>query len=181
VRLRALTVEDAAAYAAAFVDDPQLGFLAGEKTDPDEEEVRRRVVEGAENAATRTSIELALVSSDDGTFLGSPYLFHVDRHHARGEIGFWLAPNARGRGYATRGFELLVGWAFGSLGLERLWLETYPENAAMRRLAERAGFVEEGVLRSHAWERGQRMSLVVYGLLKADERARPARWLDRSI
>jgi RimJ/RimL family protein N-acetyltransferase len=166
VRLRALRLDDAALYAAAFVDDPQLGFLAGEDPDPDEAAVRRRIVEdGPEYAVAGQGIEFAVAACDDDRFLGSAILFHLDWRHLRGEIGFWLVPAARGRGVAARAVDLLVGWAFGTLELQRLWLETYPDNVATRRVAERAGFVEEGLLRSHARERGRRMSLVVYGRL----------------
>jgi RimJ/RimL family protein N-acetyltransferase len=56
------------------------------------------------------------------------------------DVGYWLAAPARGRGLATRAVELLAGWAFGDLDLERLELRTNPQNHASRAVAARAGF-----------------------------------------
>jgi RimJ/RimL family protein N-acetyltransferase len=60
-----------------------------------------------------------------------------------------------------------VGWAQGELGLHRIELRTLPENAAMQRLADTAGFVREGVLRDYAVERGRSVDNVLYARFPA--------------
>lgn len=52
-----------------------------------------------------------------------------------------LAAAARGRGAASRAVQLLVGWAFGPLGLERLELHIDRRNLASQAVAARTGFV----------------------------------------
>jgi RimJ/RimL family protein N-acetyltransferase len=111
-------------------------------------------------------IELAIADTDD-EFLGSAIL-HVNWRHERGGMGFWIARAARRRGDGVRAVTLLAGWAFDALGLGRVYLETYPSNVPMRRTAERAGLTEEGTLRGHALQHGERTSLVVYGLLASE-------------
>lgn len=55
------------------------------------------------------------------------------------EIGYGLAPSARGHGYATEALEALVQTAAG-LGVTTIRADTDPENVASRRTLERAGF-----------------------------------------
>ncbi len=57
-----------------------------------------------------------------------------------GAVGYWLLPEARGRGLATRAVRILSDWAFGALALDRLDLFTERDNVASIRVAERNGF-----------------------------------------
>lgn len=83
----------------------------------------------------------------------------------RGTVGYWLLPEARGRGLATRAVRLISRWAFTELDLARLGLLTEPENDASQHVAERSGFRKEGVLRSYAEVDGRRVDFVVFSLL----------------
>jgi RimJ/RimL family protein N-acetyltransferase len=82
-----------------------------------------------------------------------------------GEIGYVIAPEARGRGIATRAVALLTRWGFDELGLRRIELRIDPRNAASGRVAERAGYVREGVLRSVAFKEGLRADVAVWSRL----------------
>ncbi len=87
----------------------------------------------------------------------------------RGSVGYWLLENARGKGRATRAVRLMASWALPELRLGRLQLHTDPENVASQRVAERAGFAHEGVLRAYNGRRdGTRADAVVYSLLPQD-------------
>jgi RimJ/RimL family protein N-acetyltransferase len=86
-----------------------------------------------------------------------------------GEIGYWCAPEARGRGVVTRALRHVCQYAFDEVGIERLEMIIDPDNVASRRVAEKAGFVEEGVMRSHLLHPdGQRRDSVIYSLLPGD-------------
>jgi RimJ/RimL family protein N-acetyltransferase len=85
-----------------------------------------------------------------------------------GSIGYWVHPAARGAGVATRALVLLARWAVTAGGVQRLELTTHPENTASQRVAERAGFVREGVLRSHIRFTEGRRDSVMYSLLPSD-------------
>lgn len=60
------------------------------------------------------------------------------------EISYWTFPVYRGRGYAARAIGLLCGWAFTSLGVQKIEAHVEPDNAASRAAAARAGFEETG-------------------------------------
>lgn len=68
--------------------------------------------------------------------------------HETGHIGYWCAPEARGRGITTRALRRLCRFGLEELELERLALSTDVENLASQRVAEKVGFRREGVLRS---------------------------------
>jgi RimJ/RimL family protein N-acetyltransferase len=72
--------------------------------------------------------------------LGAAGVVAVDRAGGRAELGYWLAPEARGRGAATRAVTLLRDWAHGPLAIPRLVMRIHPQNLASRRVADRTGF-----------------------------------------
>jgi RimJ/RimL family protein N-acetyltransferase len=86
------------------------------------------------------------------------------------EIGYWLRSDARGQGAMTRALVLLSRAALERDGVERVQLRADVENVSSRRVAEKAGFRLEGVLRSaHGNARlGRRQDWAMYSLLPAD-------------
>lgn len=83
------------------------------------------------------------------------------------EVGYWVKWDARGRGVATRAVRLARDWAFGHLDVVRLQLRTDVDNVASRKVAERNGFVREGVLRAAGRLRtGEHRDEVMHSLLR---------------
>ena len=72
----------------------------------------------------------------------------VDRERGYGEIGYWTAAPARGRGAASRAVALLRDWAHAELGLSELEILSHRDNRPSQRVAERAGFADTGELRA---------------------------------
>ena len=90
--------------------------------------------------------------------------------HGRGiaETGYHMAAEARGRGIATAALRLLSEWALETLPIARMQLTTHLDNPASQRVAEKAGYTREAVLRSWAEQRDVRVDLVMYSLLPGD-------------
>jgi RimJ/RimL family protein N-acetyltransferase len=65
-------------------------------------------------------------------------------------------------------FSLCPRWAFTVVGIDRLSLQTAPENVASQRVAERAGFTREGLLRAWMPTPGGRRHSVMFSLLAID-------------
>ena len=111
----------------------------------------------------------AITDAQTGEFLGV-IARHLRAEH-RAEVGYWLAPGARGRGFATRALRLVRDWSFDVTGLVRLELFTHPENNASGRVAERAGLAREGVRRGWRIGRdGNPQDRVFYAMLRGDPR-----------
>lgn len=84
------------------------------------------------------------------------------------EIGYWVAPWARGHRYAAEATDELARWAF-SHGVHRVSLLAATGNVPSQRAAERAGFVREGVLRgAHRDRTGTPRDMGIYGRLSTD-------------
>jgi RimJ/RimL family protein N-acetyltransferase len=103
-----------------------------------------------------------------GEFLGIGLFVRLEREARQGEIGYVVGPAARGKGVATRALRLLTDWGFSELGLERieLWIDT--ANPGSERVAERVGYVREGVLRSYWFKEDIRRDFGVWSRLRTD-------------
>jgi RimJ/RimL family protein N-acetyltransferase len=117
-----------------------------------------------------TTAPFAITSPDD-RLLGSVSLLRLDWRHLRGEVGYWLARDARGHGHATRAVGLLCAWGFSSLGLERIALLAATGNRPSQLVAERCGFTREALLRAYFRAKHGFHDMVAYGLLRTDSAA----------
>ena len=84
----------------------------------------------------------------DGSFVGLAFAPDIDRGAGELELGYVVAPAARGRGIATALLRQLTRWAFDDVGAERIRLIIDVDNVASERVAAHCGYVREGVLRS---------------------------------
>jgi RimJ/RimL family protein N-acetyltransferase len=107
---------------------------------------------------------------DPARLFGGGSLYGIDPDGGRAAVGYWLTPDARGRGIATHATRLLARWAFDGLGVRRLELTCAPDNERSQAVAERCGFTREGVLRSHLPFQGERRDTVMYSLLPGELR-----------
>jgi RimJ/RimL family protein N-acetyltransferase len=165
VLLREFRESDIPPFLASFAADPEQGRLMGFETDPVEAEALAELREIAASAERGEGMWLTVCDEADAP-LGCIWVPEVKWKHKRLELGLLVFPEARGRGVGTRAIEVACDWAFGELGFERVIMETTSDNAGMRAVAARAGFQEEGVMRSHALERGRRVDIVVLGRLR---------------
>jgi [ribosomal protein S5]-alanine N-acetyltransferase len=108
------------------------------------------------------------IEAHDGEFLGLGLFVRIEGEARQGEIGYIVGPAARGKGVATRTLRLLTNWGFSQLGLERieLWIDT--TNPGSERVAERVGYVREGVMRSYWLKEDIRRDFGVWSRLRSD-------------
>lgn len=166
VRVRGWRQDDLWARVEAWRDPSLMRFmLQPAPTVPSLEEAAAWLEARERRRQRGEALYLVVASLEDDRALGAVWLWNVDALHERGEIGYWLLREARGRGAATRAVRLVVGYAFEQLALERLELFTLPENVASERVAERAGFVREGLLRSYRRGPYGRVDVTVFSLL----------------
>lgn len=106
---------------------------------------------------------------DDGTgFVGSVDLKGTDWSNLSTEVGYLVAPWARGRGLAAAATRLLAEWAIRARHLERVELRAAAGNVASVRAAERAGFTFEGTARNAGAVRDGRVDFRIYSLVSGD-------------
>jgi RimJ/RimL family protein N-acetyltransferase len=111
---------------------------------------------------------LAITGPDDA-WAGTIDLRVTDADPEVGEVGYLVAPQARGRGYAPAALRALTGWGFEALGLVRVQWRAEVGNDASRRVAQKAGFTMEGLLRQSLAENGRRYDCWVGSMLRQVE------------
>jgi len=114
-----------------------------------------------EQAAAGYGCPLAIVVLDTGEVAGMATVTGIDWTHYRANVGYWVLPRLRGRGYATAAVSLLPEMA-AEWGLIRLQALVETSNHASRRVCRSAGFVEEGVLRRYQRIGDRNRDMVIY-------------------
>jgi RimJ/RimL family protein N-acetyltransferase len=165
VVLRPWRLEDVPAVTAAC-QDPEIARWLMFVPDPYTEADARFYVEDC-LASSDERKPFAVTDAETGVVIGSIDM-RINRMQT-GHVGYWLAAEARGRGLTTAALRALSRWAIEELGLGRVELVTDPDNFASQRVAEKAGFQREGILRSILLNRdGSRRDGVMFSLLPGD-------------
>lgn len=111
----------------------------------------------------------SVVDTETGAYLGVVSLYRIDRVQADAETGYRVTPRARGRGVATEALAAVTGWAFANLPLVRIELRHAAANLPSCAVAERAGYLREGVLRrSYVYGDGVRHDEHLHARLATD-------------
>jgi ribosomal-protein-alanine N-acetyltransferase len=92
----------------------------------------------------------------------------IDSYHGRGELGLWVDGRLTTRGVGTTAIRLMVTHLFDDCGIERIAAPIAAGNTATIRLAERLGFVREGVLRSYMTVGSGRRDHELWSLLSSE-------------
>jgi RimJ/RimL family protein N-acetyltransferase len=172
VTLRRWEDADAPAIAAACREDEIARWL-DQIPQPYTEDDARAYVRHSRNAWARSEISnFAVTDAKSGEVLGAIGARWITREDGVGEIGYWVKNDARGRGVASRALVLISRWAIEQVGARRLQLRADEQNEASKRVAEKAGFRRETVLRSSHYNSRQRrwVDFVVYALLPGELR-----------
>jgi aminoglycoside 6'-N-acetyltransferase len=135
------SVADDAETISAYRSDPEVHRYQGwERTDPDgvRDEIR-------EMAARRPGepgwVQFSVDERETGRLVGDVGLSPADGEHGVIKIGYTMAPEVQGRGYATEAVRALVGYAFEALDAEVVRAYASAENTSSLRVAEKAGLV----------------------------------------
>ena len=136
------------------------------------EQVQDMVAERATAGRIEPSQPICTLAVDlDGRVIGD-VLLHLDGpdgHDGRqAEIGWVLAPDMQGLGYATEAANALVRVAFEELGVHRVWAQLDGENTASARICERLGMRREAYFERGSWFKERWTDLAVYAI-RADE------------
>ena len=124
-------------YLAMVNDWERVGKLIGSRRDPISEEKERRWVQKklAENAPLFSMLE-----KDTGAFIGNIEL--MDIADGAGELGIAVTAAMQDKGYGTEAVSAMVRYGMDQLGLHRVFLKVFPDNARAIRVYEKCGFRE---------------------------------------
>lgn len=151
--LRSFRAADAPLLAEALADSLAelrrfLWFLPWVAEEPTLQSAEIRCRRAEASFLLRTDLPYLAFERDSGRLVGSVGLHRTDWQLPKTEVGYWIRTGSNGRGYAGEGVAALTAWALEQLGAQRVELVTDEANVASRRVAERSGFVLEGICRN---------------------------------
>lgn len=166
-RLRPWATTDVPALVAAW-RDPEMARWMPEETNPFEvEQARAFVDDAATHLSTGKSVALAIADESTDQAIGSVTLHVWGLRHWN--IGYWVAADQRQHGLATEAVTKISQWAFAANpNLARLSLYTMPGNEPSQKVAERAGFRREGLLRRWGEVNGEQLDWIMFSLIRED-------------
>ncbi|GAA2482479.1 GNAT family N-acetyltransferase [Streptomyces longisporus] len=124
----------------------QVDDLAGAR-----ESLRAKVLASADGSGA----SYCVTDAASGAVLGHIGVNAIDSVLSVARVGYWVLPEARGRGVAIRALAVASRWALTDLGIHRLELGHALGHEASCRIAERCGFRYEGTLRGAMFEAGR--------------------------
>lgn len=115
-----------------------------------------------------TAEEWSQLITVDGATVGSCGLNRFDQDNQTANLGYWVRTDATGHGFATRATRLLALHGLAEHGLARVEIYMSTENAASRRVAERAGARFEGTMRSRLLLHGRHHDAHLFSFVEGD-------------
>ncbi len=161
--LRTLRATDASPDYLGWLSDPAINAYLEVRFNPPRSVSELATYIADTNASSHTLL-LGIFLSDSERHIGNIKIGPIDWNHQVGDLGFLIGDRAHwGKGYASEAIALLSDYAFAHLGLVKLTAGCYADNQGSRRALQKAGFVEEGRLRSRLWLSGSRQDCVLLG------------------
>lgn len=124
---------------------------------------REFLARSIQTAADRENLGLGIFRGEE--LIGSIGFVSFDWKSRKTEIGYWIASREEGKGIVSKACTLLIEYAFGELGMNRIEIRCSTENVRSAAIPERLGFTREGVLRESEIRNGRLQDFAVYGLL----------------
>jgi ribosomal-protein-alanine N-acetyltransferase len=117
-------------------------------------------------AEPRTAYGQAITRPDDDTLIG--YIRLAKSGDQGAKLGYMIAADHWGHGYATDAARTVLRFAFGPLALHRVTAAIGPENAASIQVVKNLGFSYEGQLRDHVFTNGAWRDSLLFSLLSTE-------------
>jgi [ribosomal protein S5]-alanine N-acetyltransferase len=166
--LRPLTLDDASA----------LARLAGRREIADTtisiphpysvEQARQWIAGSVDLCAKDKAVVFAMQLKREGTVAGTAGLREVDAEHLQAELGFWVAVECWGQGYATEAARAVVNFGFEHLGLNRIYAHHMVRNPASGCVLAKIGMKREGLLRQRVRKWGVFEDVVLLAVLRGE-------------
>ena len=108
-----------------------------------------------------------IIEKKDGTRIG--YMRHwIVQPSRHVEIGYFMIPSERGKGYCSEAVQIIVDYLFLSKGIMRIQAGTDVRNKASQKVLENAGIVKEGTVRKSAFNKGEWFDGYLYSILREE-------------
>lgn len=111
--------------------------------------------------------------------VGNISVWPTSRRERSGEVGYWIRSSETGNGIATEAVAGVMAAAFDEMALHRVILRIAVGNVASERIAEKLGFVQEGLLRKEVLVGGEWLDHTLWALLEEEYGSERDRWVEK--
>lgn len=168
--LREYTNDDLPALFAYQSDERYLRYYQWtERSEADAREFLQMLI-GWQKEEPRRRFQLAITFPESGELIGSAGIRRKAESEFEADIGYELASQHWGRGYATEAARALLHFGFRDLKLHRISASLVGENTRSARVLERLGMTLEGRLRENEYFKGRWWDTLVYAILEDEWR-----------
>jgi ribosomal-protein-alanine N-acetyltransferase len=108
------------------------------------------------------------IEKKDGSKIGVIFHNPVEKYS---EIGYFLAPSERGKGYCTEAVTIILDYVFLSKDTVRIQAHIDPRNIASQKVVEKNGFKKEGTIRKCFFAKGEWRDMLLYSILREEWKA----------
>jgi RimJ/RimL family protein N-acetyltransferase len=115
------------------------------------------------------ALKMFVIQKKNGTRIGLIY-HRTNQPYGTTEIGYFLLPSERAKGYGTEAVQLMVDYLFLSKDIVRIEATTNVANKASQKVLEKAGFIKEGTIRKLAFVRGVWTDHYLHSILREEWR-----------
>lgn len=111
-------------------------------------------------------IELGIVLKDANKLIGVVGLLNLDLRNKHAEIGYWLGKNYWGKGFMPEAAKRIIKFGFNELDLHKIYGKHIDVNTNSKRIFEKLGFTQEGLLREQSLKEGIYYNKPIWSLLR---------------
>ncbi len=152
---------------SASLDDlqPWLPWVEGYDRGSSQRFVRESVSAWSEHRA----FDFTVRPIDDlDRHVGNVSIWITSQQNSIGEVGYWIRSDDTGLGYGTEATTRIVQVGFEEMGLHKVQLRIAVGNERSDRIAERIGFVQEGILRHEVKVGNRWLNHTVWSMLEEE-------------
>jgi ribosomal-protein-serine acetyltransferase len=132
----------------------------------EEDDSKRFIEDSIQKYQDKVSMEMGIWEND--VLIGCIGLHGLSERARRANVGYWLGNEYSGQGIMTKSVKSLIDYSFNKLNLNRIGVEIATENKKSLAVAERLGFVKEGVIRQYEFINNRFLDYVVLSKLKSE-------------
>jgi len=167
VRLRAVKKDDLPRFVEWFSDPNVRRYL--DMYLPFSLTQEERWFERLQERMEKRDIVMLTIETEDGAQIGNISLFDINWKDRHAELGITIGDKDYwGQGYGTDAIRTILGLAFESMNLHRIFLRVHEDNARAINCYETVGFRREGTLRESVFREGVYLDMYLMGILASE-------------
>lgn len=123
------------------------------------------VIKLEKSVTNNESIIWAITLKNENKVIGTVCLWHIQKEHYRGEVGYELHPDYWGKGIMHEALSAILNYGFSNMKLHSIEAIIHPDNVASIKLIKKSKFVKEAHFKENFFHKGEFQDTVIYSLL----------------